>query len=60
MLGDANLNPNCSCRVFVAVAFFVARAGVDGIDRLLQIVAYYRRRQPQSPEVICEESHVEL
>lgn len=26
-------------------------AGMDGIDRLLQIVAYYRRRQPQSPEV---------
>lgn len=26
--------------------------GVDGIDRLLQIVAYYRRRQPQSPEVM--------
>lgn len=24
---------------------------MDGIDRLLQIVAYYRRRQPQSPEV---------
>eukprot|EP00904_Undaria_pinnatifida_P000363 jgi/Undpi1/10327/HiC_scaffold_28.g12777.m1 len=24
--------------------------GMDGIDRLLQIVAYYRRRQPQSPE----------
>jgi len=23
---------------------------MDGIDRLLQIVAYYRRRQPQSPE----------
>ncbi|CAM9800362.1 unnamed protein product, partial [Choristocarpus tenellus] len=24
--------------------------GMDGIDMLLQVVAYYRRREPQSPE----------